>query len=181
MGRSNWILSLVAVFITVACSNNGPAGLTDSERALGSAGKPDIFFVSLDDPALEAEEGAFFTAFCGFPIQADFEGGFTVHFFEDESNRRPIQINSFRTKVTYSNEEGGEVRYLLAGPSIVYFDDDLLVLVAPGRDVLFSGRFVLHVDTLEILSFSGRSNGEPIVPGETFEFSPTHVCDALLD
>jgi hypothetical protein len=180
MIRATSILTMLILSTLTACSDGGPLtpSGTDVERFVETAEQPDIFFVDLDDPALEGEEGAFFTALCGFPIQADFEGGFVVHLF-NESNRGPIQVNSFRTKVTYSNEEGEEVRHFLAGPSIVYFDDDVLVLAASGRDLSFTGRIVLDADTLEILFFSGRSNGQPIEAGETFVFSPTHVCDAL--
>ena len=111
-----------------------------SMLALGSAafaGRPEVFKVSLDDPAVEAEEAAFVSGVCGFPVTVDAAGKIVVHVF---SGGRNVEIANFNIHATYTNPSNGKsYRLLDAGPDRFFVRDGRTFVAISGRSLTGSG------------------------------------------
>lgn len=127
-----------------------------------SAAKPEMFIVDVSTPEFEADQEAFFSALCGFPIDFEGSGHIVIHVFND--NPRLLQISNFRLFETFSaNGKTIEVRPD-SGPDRVWIGQDGDVYLAiVGRSVTGSGvigRTVFNLSTGELVSSTGRDLGD---------------------
>lgn len=105
--------------------------------AAAGAARPEIFQVSLDDPAIEAEEVAFVSGICGFPVEVDLEGKIVVHVFD---GGRTIEVDNYSVRGLYTNPANGETwRLIDAGPDRVYVRDGQIFVGITGRSLTGSG------------------------------------------
>ena len=123
------------------------------------AGPP--IFVNLDDPEIEAEESAFFTEFCGFPVTVDLEGGFQILLVSasPRAKRQTVELHNFRLRYTFTNAAGESTKETVAGPDRFYIQDGQLFLAITGRSIGGIGLFVINLETGEVVKIAGRDPG----------------------
>jgi hypothetical protein len=135
-----------------------------------TAAQPEVFTISFDDPALEAEEAAFVSGICGFPIAVDMEGKVVVHLFSDGRN---LVVANFNIRARYTNLANGKTFLLVdAGPDIVFVRDGKAFLAVTGRSLTGSGvigHVVIDLETGETVFIAGNDQG----------FYVDAICQAL--
>ena len=129
--------------------------------------------IDLNDPALDAEDSAFWTAACGFPVTAEVSGHIIVH----NEKRGAVQgLTVFHIAETLTSASG-TYRLLDVGPDIVFVRNGTTYVAAVGRSFTGSGvigRVVVNAETWEIVSVSGRLAGD-----EVFGDFTVPICRAL--
>jgi hypothetical protein len=131
-----------------------------------SAAQPTKTVVSFDDPALEAEIAGDFTTACHAPIAVDLSGKVEIIVLNKSTQAGAIEIDAYQTRGTFTNTATGATATLVdAGPDLVKYDPKTgdVVLAITGRSITGSGvigRFVVDLDTGEILSVSGLAKGD---------------------
>jgi hypothetical protein len=131
-----------------------------------SAAQPTKTVVSFDDPALEAEIAGDFTSACHAPIAVDLSGKVEIIVLDKSTRAGAIEIDAYQTRGTFTNTATGATATLVdAGPDLVKYDPKTgdVVLAITGRSITGSGvigRFVVDLDTGEILSVSGLAKGD---------------------
>jgi hypothetical protein len=132
--------------------------------AAASAAQPTREFVSLDDPAIEAEISAFLTAQCGTEIAVDLSGHVIVLVFTDKNGDFVRELDVFEIRGTFTNVETSETTTIVdAGPDIVTLKDDTLFVAITGRSVTGSGvigRVVVNLETGETVFVAGKRLGD---------------------
>jgi hypothetical protein len=128
--------------------------------ATASAARPQVFQFSFDDPALEAEEVAFVSDICGFPVEVDLEGKVVVHIFD---GGRTVEVDNYNLRGLYTNPANGETwRLVDAGPDRVYVRDGELFVGITGRSLTGSGVIglvVIDLATGEAVLIAGNDRG----------------------
>ena len=129
--------------------------------------------IDLNDPAVDVDDSAFFTAECGFPVVADTSGHIIIHMAKGGGPVVSKSNYNIRSTLTSAN---GTVRIVDAGPDITIVRNGTTYFVAAGRSNTGTGvigRVVINSDTLEVISVSGRLVGQAVLD----PFPP--VCEAL--
>ena len=126
------------------------------------AAKPDLFIIDINTPEFEADQEAFWSEVCGYPIDFEGSGHILFHVFND--NPRLIEIHNFRLFETFSaNGKTVEVRPD-SGPDVIWIGQDGNVYLAiVGRSVTGSGvvgRTVFNLSTGEFVSSNGHDLGD---------------------
>lgn len=128
--------------------------------AAAGAARPEIFRVSFDDPAIEAEEVAFVSELCGFPVEVDLEGKVVIHVFD---GGRTIEVDNYNIRGLYTNPANGETwRLVDAGPDRVYVRDGQIFIGITGRSFSGSGVIglvVIDMATGEVVFTAGNDVG----------------------
>lgn len=129
--------------------------------------------IDLNDPALDAEDGAFWTAACGFPVTAELSGHIIVH---NEKRGSIESLTVFHITETLTSADG-TYRLVDVGPDIWFTRNGTTYVAVVGRSLTGSGvigRVLVNADTGEILRVSGR-----IVGDEVFGDFTAPICRAL--
>jgi hypothetical protein len=125
--------------------------------------QPDYSFVTFDDPAFDAEETAFVSDLCGFPIEAEFGGriGFVV--FDRDGAPGVVELAVYGLRGTYVNPANGKtVRIRDIGPDRFYIQDGIGYVAVTGRSEGGSGIVgVVKIDlaTGEVVHEAGNEIG----------------------
>src|SRR3970282_2796662 len=102
-----------------------------------SATAHDVFHFSCNDPAIQADEAAFVSGECGFPVTVDLQGKVVVHVFE---GGRALEIDSYNIRGLYTNQANGKSWGLIdSGPDIFYVDGAKVFIAITGRSTTGSG------------------------------------------
>ena len=132
-----------------------------------AAGKPVKFVVDLGTPANEADVAAFLTDACGVPIAVEADGKVTIIVLDKPKQRGVVEINAYEFHALVTNLDSGATTTIVdAGPDLFKFDSKTghLLLAITGRSTTGSGvigRFVIDLDTGEIVHVSGNQLGDP--------------------
>ena len=132
-----------------------------------AAGKPVRFVVDLGTPANEAELAAFLTDACGAPIAVDAEGKVIILVLDKPRPRGIVEINAYEFHALVTNLATGATTTIVdAGPDRFLIDQKTghLLLAITGRSTTGSGvigRFVIDLDTGEVVAVSGLELGDP--------------------
>ena len=106
--------------------------------ALGAA--PTRDFISLDDPAIDAEETAFVTELCGFPVDAEVSGHVIVTSFPKDGAPGVFALNVYGVRITYTNPETGKVvRLRDVGPDRFFVGGGIAYVAVTGRSETGTG------------------------------------------
>jgi hypothetical protein len=115
--------------------------------------------VDLSD--LDADESAWATDWCGFPVVADVEGHWMFLTFPD--GRRMLQINSYHTRATYTNPANGlAARLRDVGPDRIYEQDGRLYVAVTGRSLTGLGTIgmvIIDVESGKVVREAGQAPG----------------------
>ena len=134
------------------------------------AAPPEIVRVDVDDPVIEAADGAELSGECGVPVVADYGGGWTIHVSE---GGRHLQVTNYHFQGTFTNPDNGQVvRFNDAGPDRVWMQGGHVILATTGRSTTGTGTIgvlVVDLDTGDVVKQSGR------VIGTVFD----DLCDRL--
>jgi hypothetical protein len=108
----------------------------------------------------------YLTDACGTPITVDSDGKVIVIILDKPGSRGVLEIDaySFRASVT-NNATGAIVEIVDAGPDLFKIDPKTghLLLAITGRSTTGSGvigRFVIDLDTGEVIAVSGLDTGD---------------------
>lgn len=132
-----------------------------------AAGKPVRFVVDLGTPENEASIAAFLTDACGTPIGVEADGKVIVIVHDKPRPRGVVEINAYEFHALVTNLATGATTTIVdAGPDLFKFDSKTghLLLAITGRSTTGSGvigRFVIDLDTGEIVHVSGNELGDP--------------------
>ena len=138
------------------------------------AGKPVKSVVDLGTPANEAQLAAFLTEACGAPIRVDATGKLIIIVLDKPNARGNLEINAYEFHALVTNLATGATTTIVdAGPDLFRIDPTTghLLLAITGRSTTGSGvigRFVIDLDTGEVVAVSGLEVG-----------FPDAICDAL--
>jgi hypothetical protein len=129
--------------------------------ALGAA--PTREFISLDDPAFDADETAFVSDLCGFPIDAELSGHVIVTSFPKESTPGVFALNVYGVRVTYTNPETGKVARLRdVGPDRFFVKGGVAYVAVTGRSETGSGIVgvvIIDLTTGDVVHQAGNDIG----------------------
>jgi hypothetical protein len=129
--------------------------------ALGAA--PTREFISLDDPAIDADETAFVTDLCGFPVDAEVSGHVIVTSFPRDGAPGVFALNVYGVRITYTNPETGKiVRLRDVGPDRFFVKGGIAYVAVTGRSETGSGIVgvvIIDLATGEVVHQSGNDIG----------------------
>jgi hypothetical protein len=138
-----------------------------------SAAEPQKPFVlDLNDPALDAEESAFWTRACGFPVTADLSGHIIFH-NEHEGAVSSLIVFHITARLT---SESGTYFLVDVGPDISFTRNGTPYVAVVGRSITGSGvigRVLVNLETMELM-VSGK-----LVAEEVFGDFRKTVCREL--
>ena len=138
MPASQRVLAVLATFAML---------LTAAPAALAAGPVRTVF--SLNDPALDTDEAAFWTATCGFAVGVDNSGHINVLEFPAGS-RSMLEIDAYDVHTTYVNlATGTTVRLRDAGPDRFYVRDGRVYVGITGRSTTGTGVIGLVVFDFE--------------------------------
>jgi hypothetical protein len=132
-----------------------------------AAGKPTKLVVDLGTPANEANLAAFLSAACGAPIAVEADGKVTIIVLDRPQAQGVLEINAYEFHALVTNLATGATTTIVdAGPDLFRIDPKTghLLLAITGRSTTGSGvigRFVIDLDTGEVVSVSGNDLGDP--------------------
>ena len=130
------------------------------------------FILDLDDPAVDADESAFWSDACDFAVTADVSGHIIFH----NPKRGAVSgLAVFHIAETLTSETT-TYRLLDVGPDLAYTRHGVEYQAAVGRSITGSGvigRAVLNLDTGEV-EWHGRLVGD-----EVFGDYTAPICRAL--
>jgi hypothetical protein len=119
--------------------------------------------VSLNDPAIDADESAFVSDLCGFAIDADVSGHIGFVTLGREGSPGTSQLNLYDVHATYTNPANGNVvRLRDIGPDRFYVQDGVAYVAVTGRSETGSGIVgVVKIDlaTGEVVHQAGNDIG----------------------
>lgn len=125
-----------------------------------SAARPEVFQISFDDPAIEADEVAFVSGICGFPVEVDLAGKVVVHLFD---GGRMVEVDNYNIRGLYTNPANGKTWKLVdSGPDRLYVRDGELFVGITGRSLTGSGVIglvVIDLATGETVFTAGNDRG----------------------
>lgn len=128
--------------------------------ATASAARPEVFKFSFDNPDIEADEAAFVSGICGFPVEVDMEGKVVIHLFD---GGRMVEIDNYSVRGLYTNPANGKTWKLVdSGPDRVYVRNGELFLGITGRSITGSGVIglvVIDLATGEAVFIAGNDRG----------------------
>jgi hypothetical protein len=128
--------------------------------------------IDLNDPVVDAEESAFVSDLCGFPIEADVSGHIAITTFTDGS-RSVFELDHYAVRATYTNPETGETVNLRdMGPDRFFIKKGVAYVAVTGRSETGTGvvgTVVINLETGEIVRSAGREVG----------IYTDRLCDAL--
>lgn len=100
--------------------------------ALG--GRPTHEVVTFNDPAIDDEESAFVSAYCGFPVEAEFGGRVGYIILDRQGAPGTFELDVYGFRGTYVNPENGNVvRVRDIGPDRFYVQDGIAYVAVTGR------------------------------------------------
>ena len=139
----------------------------------GSAlARPSIDRIDLNDPALDAEESAFASELCGFPVIANYAGHILVKTL-DRAGPGTVALTVYGMRIDYRNPANGAVyKARDIGPDRVYVKDGVLFVAVTGRSeggTGVVGVVKINLETGEVVHQSGNEIG----------FLYDHLCDDL--
>jgi hypothetical protein len=132
-----------------------------------AAGKPIKFVVDLGTPANEADLAAFLSDACGAPIAVEANGKVIIIVLDKPRAQGVLEINAYEFHALVTNLATGATTTIVdAGPDLIKIDPKTghLLLAITGRSTTGSGvigRFVIDLDTGEVVSVSGNDLGDP--------------------
>jgi hypothetical protein len=114
--------------------------------------------VDLNDPALDVDESAFATDFCGFPVDADVSGHIAYLFFPGGGAQSVQELDLYAVRFAYTNPATGTtVRTTDVGPDRFYVRKGSLFIAITGRSFNI-GVFVIDLETEEVVHQAGKAN-----------------------
>lgn len=132
-----------------------------------AAGKPVRFVVDLGTPANEADIAAFLSDACGAPIAVEADGKLIIIVLDKPKAQGVVEINAYEFHALVTNVATGATTTIVdAGPDLFKIDPKTghLLLAITGRSTTGSGvigRFVIDLDTGEVVAVSGNDLGDP--------------------
>jgi hypothetical protein len=118
--------------------------------------------INLADPALDADESAWLSEECGFPVKA-VNAGHIIEMTFPAGRRTKTQINVYGIRATYTNLDSGvSVKLVDAGPDRFYTKGGRLYVAVTGRSTTGTGTIgvvVFDLETDEIVHESGKEVG----------------------
>jgi hypothetical protein len=132
-----------------------------------AAGKPVRFVVDLGTPANEASLAAALTSACGTPISVAAQGKVIIIVLDKPRPRGVVEINAYEFHALVTNVATGATTTIVdAGPDRFMIDPKTghLLLAITGRSTTGSGvigRFVIDLDTGEVVAVTGLDLGDP--------------------
>lgn len=137
------------------------AALIWPAAVLGAAPPREV--LDLNDPALDAEETAYVSSLCGFPITAEVSGRISFTTLADGSRPGTFALDVYGIRVTYVNPETGAVLRLRdIGPDRFYVQDGAAYVAVTGRSETGTGVVgVVKIDlaTNEVVHEAGKNVG----------------------
>lgn len=131
-----------------------------------AAGKPVKFVVDLGTPANEADIAAFLSDACGAPIAVEADGKLIIIVLDKPKAQGVVEINAYEFHALVTNVATGATTTIVdAGPDLFKIDPKTghLLLAITGRSTTGSGvigRFVIDLDTGEVVAVSGNDLGD---------------------
>jgi hypothetical protein len=114
--------------------------------------------VDLDDQALDVDESAFATNFCGFPVDADVSGHIGYLYFAGDGAQSVQELDLYAVRFAYTNPATGiTVRTTDVGPDRFYVRKGSLFIAITGRSFNI-GVFVIDLETEEVVHQAGKAN-----------------------
>jgi hypothetical protein len=132
-----------------------------------AAGKPTKVVVDLGTPANEADLAAFLSDACGVPIAVEADGKVIIIVLDKPQRRGVVEINAYEFHALVTNLTTGATTTIVdAGPDLFKIDPTTghLLLAITGRSTTGSGvigRFVIDLETGEVVAVSGNVLGDP--------------------
>lgn len=114
--------------------------------------------VDLNDPALDADESAFATDFCGFPVDADVSGHIGFLLFPGGGAQSVQELHLYAVRIAYTNPANGNtVRATDVGPDRIYVKNGRLYIAITGRSFNI-GVFIIDLETEDVVHQAGKAN-----------------------
>jgi hypothetical protein len=112
----------------------------------------------LNDPALDVDESAFATDFCGFPVDADVSGHIGFLYFPGEGAQSVQELHLYAVRIAYTNPATGiTVQATDVGPDRFYVKKGHLYIAITGRSFNI-GVFIIDLETDEVVHQAGKAN-----------------------
>jgi hypothetical protein len=125
------------------------------------AAAPTTMVIDLNDPAIDADESAFASDVCDFPIVADVSGHIRLVTFDGGGSVQ--NLNLYNVLATYTNPEtGATYRLRDIGPDRFYVKRGVLYVAVTGRSETGSGVIgvvKINLDTGEVVHSAGKGIG----------------------
>jgi hypothetical protein len=148
--------------------------MTGSGAALALAGSmltpavlaaaPERIVIDLNDPAVDADESAWATDYCGFEVNADVRGRITI-LVRDGSRPGTAELDVYGMSYTYTNVvTGASITFHDVGPDRFFSKDGVRYVAITGRSVGGSGTagsVIVNLETGEVLRASGGTIEPP--------------------
>jgi hypothetical protein len=126
------------------------------------AAGPERIVIDLDDPQLDADESAFWSAECGYAVSADNRGHITGLVFGG-GRRSILEIWVYNIRATYTNVETGTSATVYDdGPDRFFLRNGMAYVGVTGRSTTGTGTIgviVFDLATDEIVHQAGRDVG----------------------
>lgn len=136
-------------------------GLALPASVLGA--RPEHSSLTFNDPAIDVEETAFVSAYCDFPVEADFSGRIGFLVFDRNGAPGTFEIGVYGLRGTYVNPENGKVvRVRDIGPDRFYIRDGIGYVAVTGRSeggTGIIGVVKINLDTGEVVHQAGNEIG----------------------
>ena len=146
------------------------AAMLASPALAGEPQKP--FILDLNDPDFDADDTAFWTEQCGFPVTAELSGHLIFH----NAKRGAVMTITVYHTTEILTSSSGTYRLHDIGPDIEYIRGGVSYLAIVGRSITGSGvigRTVINLDTDEV-DWNGRLVGDEVLGDFT-----APICRAL--
>jgi hypothetical protein len=118
--------------------------------------------ISLNDPALDAEESAWASDWCGFPVVGNVSGHIRIH-IKSKTGPGVVELAIYGIRIQYTNPANGatfKVRDI--GPDRFFVKDGRLYVAVTGRSEGGTGtigQVVIDLETGEVVRQAGREIG----------------------
>ena len=114
----------------------------------------------LNDPQIDVDESAFWSAECGFPVQADISGQIAFLIFPDGDGRSVVELDVFGIRAAFTNPATGKtLRNTDVGPDRIYVQDGILYVAITGRSFNLGVVIFDITNGFVLVHQAGRDNG----------------------
>lgn len=129
--------------------------------AVQAAG-PTTETINLNDPAIDADETAWASDWCGFPVDADVSGRIAFKVFPSD-RRGVVELDIYGIRVTYVNPATGAwVKLRDIGPDRFFVKHGQAYVAITGRSANGSGVYgvvIIDLQTGEVVHNAGKDAG----------------------